>query len=197
MSKRNISEVVLPEDDNTIIPPPKRSFVRASAYPDHTNENIWAQLNNLPKFKPKRDIMALGGIKPYVSGSEVHNYLLKDPILDWLNTYYYSFHSDSTITRAMRKDLQTKLDSENDKLQVLFDHGNDYEKKISQHFHKTYPNDIITINSVGRRGTTKAAYKRTINAMMKGIPIIEQAVVFNDKWYSGSNRSIRLDKLHF
>jgi hypothetical protein len=100
--------------------------------------------------------------------------------LDWLNTYYYSFHSDSTITRAMRKDLQTKLDSENDKLQVLFDHGNDYEKKISQHFHKTYPNDIITINSVGRRGTTKAAYKRTINAMMKGIPIIEQAVVFND-----------------
>ena len=117
----------------------------------------------------------------YVSGTGVKNFLLNDPILDVFELQYNEAISGKMLTRNQRKRAMTDFEEEKEKLNVLFEGGNEFERKVMEKLQEQYPHEMLMINSEGRDGYTQANFKKTVQAMMKGIPIICQAVVFNDK----------------
>ena len=100
--------------------------------------------------------------KTYVSGTDVKNYLLNDPLLDWFDLYY-----DKTNLNLTKPNL-------------LFDKGNEFESEIFEKLKKKFVNKTIMINTQGKSGYTQHNYKKTINHMKKGTPFIFQGVLIND-----------------
>jgi hypothetical protein len=98
----------------------------------------------------------------YVSPSSIKNYLLKDPCLDWI------------------KHTTKRTKEERDKLQYLFKMGNQFEEQVMKEIRTKYPSDHIRI-STNIYDLTEQRMNDTVNAIYKGIPIIEQAVLYNHK----------------
>lgn len=130
---------------------------------------------------PEKPCKKSHNFKTHVSGTDVKNFLLKDPLLDWLDHYYNTkIATDKSLTPKQKESMANKINYEKTHLSVLFEKGNDFEDKVCTYLHTNYPDDIITINTSGKQGCTQENYNRTIDAMKKGIPIIEQAVLIND-----------------
>lgn len=154
------------------------------------NGNLWH------KFNKRRKINNFT-----VSGTEVKNYLLKDPILDWFEYCYNkspkSIDTNMPLigTRKRRhsqieksENIQEEIINKKDNLSILFDKGNKFESYVSNILHNKFGNNMITINTESHQNAmTNANFDKTIDAMMEGIPIIEQAVLFN---YRNNTRGI-------
>lgn len=142
------------------------------------HNNLWDSVQQIESKKRGREEL---DVDEYVSGTGIKNYLLRDPILDWFELYYTNNGiNNEVIDRNKRKKLEEDIQKEKDKLNMLFDGGNEFENKIMKHLNIRFKRDIITINTEGRNGTTYKNYRKTINAMKMGIPIIAQGVLFND-----------------
>jgi hypothetical protein len=173
MSKRSRDET-----DSVEPKMPKKVCVSASRCVTHDNEDIWAHFNVLPEKPDKKEHK----FKTHVSGTDVKNFLLRDPLLDWLDHYYNTkVLADTHLSSRQKESMEQKIQSEKSHLSVLFEKGNDFENKVCKYLHDNFPSDIITINTTGRSGCTPTNCARTKDAMIKGIPIIEQAVLINDK----------------
>ena len=117
----------------------------------------------------------------YVSGTGVKNYLMKDPILDWLELYYINngLYNNKNIESIIER--ESEILNEKKKINILLTGGNDFENKIIEYLKIKFGDNMITINTTGQLGSTKENFNRTIDAINKKIPIIAQAVLFNDK----------------
>ena len=62
--------------------------------------------------------------KVWVSGTHISNYLLKDPVIDWLNLYYN--HIGFNNKRRLRSHSKKNAFPEN----ILFKNGLAFERKI-------------------------------------------------------------------
>ena len=102
----------------------------------------------------------------YISGTAIRNYILKDPLLDWLELYAPT-------------ELQNPVGVV-DEEEYLCGAGNNFERDIVDKIRSIFP-EMITINKDGRQGYTKLNFEKTKLAMAQKIPIIDQAVLFNDK----------------
>jgi hypothetical protein len=120
----------------------------------------------------------------WVSGSEVANYLLKDPMLDWLKYFYadLGLNDDKTpVTRSKkRKTIDTEVSGEMDYLQMLLNNGQKFEKLVNESIIEKFP-DTITIAKNGRIDCDDYHYKLTKDAILKGVPIILQGVLIDNK----------------
>ena len=105
--------------------------------------------------------------KHYISGTAIRNYILKDPLIDWLDMY-------------APKDLQNPV-SEIDEEKYLCTAGNNFERDIVTKLTLLFSKHMVTINDIGREGYTRENFEKTKLAIKQQIPIIEQAVLFNDK----------------
>lgn len=159
------------------------------------HEDAWNSICEKSSGKRKRD-----NSESYVSGSSVKNYLLKDPVLDWLDLYYDKNNEDikenkkrriiknksnksNKINKSDKFNKINKINKSNkndSNLMVLLDAGNEFEDKVMDHLNRHFADEMLTINKDGRLGVTNKNYKKTIDAMNKGIPIIAQAVLFNN-----------------
>ena len=139
------------------------------------NKNIWKPLQKL------NDKFIMHNDNDYISGTAIKNYLLKDPMLDWLDLYYLKNGISEKNTRTNIKKRKTSVERETHFLNILFKNGNEFEDKVMDYLQIKYKDDIITINKEGRSGYTRENYDKTIYNMNMGIPIISQAVLFNDK----------------
>lgn len=121
-------------------------------------EEAWTELIY---FKPtkNRELDRLTNSNSYVSGTTIKNYLLRDPLLDWFELYTPEF--------------KDKVD---DTLMVL---GNEFENRIVSYLQDKFMDQIIVINHDGQKGLTETNFRKTIDAIKSGIPIISQAVLFN------------------
>jgi hypothetical protein len=142
------------------------------------NESLWDPIR---KLKPKTKQVGSIPVNNYVSGTGIKNYLLRDPILDWFDLYYFSHKaSKSVITRSQQKKLEKDFEEQKSKLNVLFEGGNEFESKILEKLAHVFEGNMITINNEGKKGMTRKNFRLTVGAMMEGIPIIAQGVLFND-----------------
>ena len=105
----------------------------------------------------------------FISGTKIRNFILKDPLLDFLDFYYDK-------SPFINKDNEQLIENN-----YLCDLGNTFESNISKLLNMQFPDQIIKINTEGQEGYTKKNYERTIEAMKLKIPIIEQGVLFNYK----------------
>lgn len=147
--------------------------------------DIWKSMKNVnKKFISNNET-------DYVSGTTIKNYLLKDPMLDWLDLYYLKNGLDKKVKSKKRKTITksshfpeitniVNVPEQSNFLNILFKNGNEFEDKIIKYLQVNFEKDIIIINKDGRKGYTRKNYNNTIKSMKKGIPIIAQGVLFND-----------------
>lgn len=136
----------------------------------------------------------------WISGTSVANYLLKDPVIDWLKTYYYTHGFNNTrITRSKLKKIKTS--SFTTSPNVLMRNGCHFENKIYADLIARFGHDkVVNLNSEHHFTSSQKtiAFNRTLDAMEKRTPIILQAYIKSDtlKLEGVVDILIRNDHLH-
>lgn len=97
----------------------------------------------------------------WVSATSIKNYILNDPLLDWLNLYH-------------KKDTCRSNKEEN----ILFKMGNKFEDHVIAYLKDKFPQDIKKI-VCDSRDLNPDMVNITKECMIRGIPIIEQAALYN------------------
>ena len=117
-----------------------------------------------------------------VSGSKVRNYLLNDPMLDYL--------IENKVRRAKPK-KKSKF------LSTLFENGNQFERRVFDYLSDMKDYKIVQVaESYQARGFDK--YKFTVECMRNGIDIIYQGVLhdLDNNIYGCPDFMIRSDKIN-
>ena len=104
-------------------------------------------------------------IGSWVSGTQVSNYLLKDPVIDWLNLYYskYGLNNKRNLRRRTQKAQQNREST-------LMKNGLAFEAKIYEDMTTKFGADVVNLH--GERDVDL-----TFREMDKGTPIIFQAFI--------------------
>jgi len=106
----------------------------------------------------------------WVSGTTIKNFMINDPLIDWLDRYYIELCCDND------KNIQIKLDNECGKMKVLFDNGIEFENLVFEDIKKHHKYVQIGFK---REDVNYENYSKTIKSMTDGVPIIIQAVLFH------------------
>jgi hypothetical protein len=134
--------------------------------------NIWNKLNNT-KYNNNGK---------YMSATKTANYLLDDPLLDWLDLYYKDLGLNlNKITENQKLELKKEYESNKKNMSPYFDGGLFFEDMVMENLEKKFGINFCVINKDGKNGLNEANYKKTIDMMMKGKGIIAQGVLFNKK----------------
>ena len=121
------------------------------------------------------------GDAQWISATKTKNYLIKDPVLDWLEKYYlrYSFGEKNINKQKLKVDRMNINQEMTIMTNTLFKKGNEFEKLI----YDEIENRIGSKNCVDvisdYRECCIEKMNDTIKYMEKGIPIIRQAVLYN------------------
>ncbi len=143
----------------------------------------------------------------WVSATKTKNYLLNDKAVDWLSYYYdkYGIHSKELTIEQLEENKKLMKDASH--LDILFEGGNTFEKKIYEELSIVYGNDfVIAFNEDDMEkflknhdidGIIREKNKYVKTLMNKGIPIIAQAPLINDNncTYGIADLLIRSDYL--
>lgn len=108
-----------------------------------------------------------GNTKPmWVSGTSVRNYLLNDPIIDWLKIHPTSSgHCQSSPVITQERN-------------ILFEMGNSFEDHVMKELDTKYPGQTVCIFHKGQ-SLTPDSVALTKSAMISGVPIIQQSPLYN------------------
>ena len=129
----------------------------------------------------------------WVSGSKLSNYLLHEPVLDWLDLYYNTHGLNENINshKIKKRKIQhtykappitpiiTPTLNTSDIAQVI-NNGFIFENKVCDEIKKMFPNDTITIYNNKLDVTDLKYFDLTVDSINKGIPIIFQGVLYNN-----------------
>jgi hypothetical protein len=132
----------------------------------------------------------------WVSASSTRNYLIKDPLLDWL-----SYHSSSLMFKkpqystSVVKAVSTK--KRDSFVEFIMAQGNEFESRVMDYFYAKFGRDIFYDVGGNLNARSEERAQDTINAMNKGIPVIYQGVLHNidDQTYGVPDLIIRSDWL--
>jgi len=138
--------------------------------------------------------------RQWISGTSIANYLLKDPVIDWLKTYYQTHGLNNTrITRSkLKKSMATSGTSRGN---VLMRNGCYFENNIYTDLVSKFGSDNV-VNLRSQHTATPdqktAAFNRTLAEIEKCTPIILQAYIKSDtlKLEGVTDILIRSDHLH-
>lgn len=115
-------------------------------------------------------------LSSWVSGTSVSNYLLKDPVVDWLNLYYskHGFNTKRTLRNGKRigrpssPPLRMNLES------ALMKNGLKFEAKIYEDLSTRFGDNVVNLH--GERDISLV-----LREMDRKTPIILQAFIKSDK----------------
>lgn len=129
----------------------------------------------------------------YMSATKTANYLLEDPIIDWLNLYY-----KKTLTQSEIQQFEEEYNKNMKYMKFYFDGGNIFEDKIMDFLQAKFLSNFLKINSDGAKGANKNNFEKTKSALYSGVPILAQAVLFNDinKTYGVADLLVRSDYIN-
>jgi hypothetical protein len=136
-------------------------------------QSIWNIVNNTKYINNNK----------YMSATKTANYLLEDPLLDWLDLYYKDYGLNENFIKLSYGQKQKNTEEyENNKkyLDVYFKGGLTFEDKIMNSLKEKFREDFIMINNDSYSGITDINFNITIKAMQSGFPIIAQAVLYNN-----------------
>jgi len=126
----------------------------------------------------------------WVTASSTKNFMLKDPLLDWLGYHYETFiqkhpqYTESVLKSLGKLHKQSSQGSTPQELtltEFMMKQGNDFEKNLVSFLTYTVGNSsIINIGGTHFNAShSKGKVQKTINAMKQGIPFI-YSPVFHD-----------------
>lgn len=126
------------------------------------------------------------GLTDWVSATKIKNFLLRDPLLDYL---------DLSNKRAIAS-IQLSGKVNNKKLEkIQFSKGNEFEKRIMNELQEKYRENYVQISNCVEDILNKENAELTIKHMVNGTPIISQAVLYNysNKTFGCADLLIRSD----
>lgn len=111
----------------------------------------------------------------WVSASSTYNYMMKDPLLDWLKHHHKSL-KNKTYRSTVSESLQiSKYNFTN----YIMEQGNIFERKVMKMITKKFGKERV-IDIHGEEGPrTLEKVDETFEAMKQGIPIIHSGVLHN------------------
>ncbi len=128
----------------------------------------------------------------WISATMTFNYMMKDPLLDWLK--YHQNSSNRSITSKRSQSQNT-----DNFTSYIMESGKTFERKVMKLITKKFgTNRVIEINGESSpRNPMKV--EETLNAMKKGIPIIHSGVLHNssNKTFGIPDLLVRSDWLKF
>jgi hypothetical protein len=87
-----------------------------------------------------------------VSASSIKNFMLNDPIIDWLDLYHKNKKFNNKISNKNsnnNSDINSdkNLDKQKSNLSILFNNGNVFEKAVIDDIKKNHPKHHVTIGT--------------------------------------------------
>lgn len=179
--------------DNSNILEFKRERTKRKVYDLVETENI-QQIQQITK-KPKIDntsIQWANVIKPsrtdiWVSGTMIKNYMMNDPIIDWLENYWVGLeYNQSNKPKQMVKTTQPPsiksrteyLEKEMGKMNILLTSGIKFENAVFAELTNRFGSNCVKVVDTHDE-INEQNYKKTLNLMKRHVPIIMQAVLLN------------------
>ncbi len=169
-------------------------FKRARSRADSAPEEIHALVNARVE-KRNRSFRNERNWDEWVSASSTKNYLIKDPLLDWLSYHSNTFAGKNPkYVGNLLKAASTK--SENNFTEFIMAQGNEFEAKIMEYLYSVHDDIIVDIGGNANARSEEKALD-TIYAMNRGIPIIYAGVLHNtdDNTYGVPDLIVRSDWL--
>jgi hypothetical protein len=139
--------------------------------------NVYQPAPGIDKSKEIRE-------KDWVSPSNVKNYMLWDPILDWFRLYYLDrgFNEEEKLVLDKsvnyKREKDTSIGKELNHASILCEMGNRFEYDVIKFLKNKYKDNVRTVAS-NLNDLTPIMAKKTLEYMKLGIPIIDQAVLYN------------------
>ena len=131
---------------------------------------------NLEKiYKGTRKMLMKSRDKTWVSGTHISNYLLKDPVIDWLNLYY---NRVGLNTRRRLRSSINKKNLDNFPENVLLKNGLTFERKIYNDLKTKFGDNVCELSG---SSCSHHEHDATLAEMEKRTPIILQAFIKSDK----------------
>ena len=165
---------------------------RKNEFPTNNSNN--SNNNNSNKRRP------LTNWNEMISASSIRNYILEDPLLDWLK--YYSINNLNDIPKERIHYNNNNYTNNNNKNTLSFNNfimeqGNLFEKNVFNILKNKYENNIIQV-SYNNESQSYEKYMETIDYMKQGIDIIYQGVLhdYKKKLYGVPDLLIRTDKFN-
>ena len=133
-----------------------------------------------------------------ISPSKIRNYLLKDPLLDWLQEY--NITSINSIPKKSFKfngypKNKLKVNGLDNFTQFIMKQGVIFESKVYQYLKNKF--EVVQIGEAYEARSVDK-FKETINCMKKGVEIIYQGVLhdYNNNIYGCPDLLIRSDRIN-
>lgn len=143
--------------------------------------NIWEDFNNFDPFISINEEDSTG--KNWISASKIKNYLLKEPLLDWLEIYSNNRTSQMSTSSTCKKEKNYQYDitiNNKDNQNLLLEKGINFEYELIESLKKKHPNCVKKVINKGDI-LNKEKSQITEKLMKEGTPIIEQAALYNEK----------------
>ena len=134
-----------------------------------------------------------------ISASSVKNYMLDDPLLDWLK--YYSIDTMNSIPRAknhndvINNDVINNNDIVNTHTDFIMAQGIEFEKQVFEYLKNNFNTITITTSNMSH---SYEKYQETIQAMKDGNDIIYQGVLhdYKNHIFGSPDLLVRSDKFN-
>lgn len=125
--------------------------------------------------------------KYYNTATSIKNYILNDPLIDWLS--YYNIRNINDLPNNNKIKIKKSI-FEN----YIIEKGTEYEKVIFNIIKNNYPYVLI---GESYNAQSQKLYNETLECLLEGIPIILQGVLhnYNNKTYGCPDIIIRGDYL--
>ncbi len=102
----------------------------------------------------------------WINASDIKNYIMKDPLLDWLNIY------------GQNQTHKYQKDNNDDFNRYIISKELEFQDAVIQNLYKRFPKDIVSIAHRNEKFSVNK-HQITVNAMIKGIPIILNGILHN------------------
>ena len=130
-----------------------------------------------------------------VSASKVRNYLLNDPLLDWLNEFNITSIYDNPKDRVSNTAGSIKFDNTDEFTKYIMNQGIKFENEVYKILKSKYNIQKVAESYEAR---SEEKFKKTIELMKDGVDILYQPVLhdFENKIYGCPDLLIRSDKIN-
>jgi hypothetical protein len=136
------------------------------------NYSLWRDFNDISNVK-----LIKNNINIWVSPTNIKNYMLNDPILDWIHMFYQkNEYNNNNKIKIINNNNNNNINTNNN---LLFDCGNKFEECIFNYLNNKYIGKTIKIANT-YHDLNDVNFNKTIKSMKMGTPIIQQAVLFNN-----------------
>ncbi len=140
--------------------------LKIGTYSDNTINKKRKRVIEIPDNVLKKQKYIKEDWSQWINASDTKNYIMKDPLLDWLNMY------SQNQTHKYAKDNNNSFN------EYIISKELEFQDAVVKNLYNRFPNDIVSIAHKNEKFSINK-HQVTVNAMVKGIPIILNGLLHN------------------